>query len=130
MRHMIFCMENSYTNRGDKQTTMSKIASLNLLFKIKLHRFTWPFYPKALLSCTYNLIRVHDVAISCCSLVDSSATLKGRWSSTQDSTNNLWMRNWEWCGTLGYLSRIPSLKNEWSLNDFSPKSLISIIFDI
>ena len=42
-------MENPHINYGDKKKiAMSKTANLNPLYEIKLHGFTWPFYPKDL----------------------------------------------------------------------------------
>ena len=38
---------------------------------------------------------------------------------------NSWMRDREWCNTLGFLSRRSSLKNERSLNNLSPIFMIS-----
>ena len=38
---------------------------------------------------------------------------------------NSWMRDREWCNTLGFLSRRSSLKNERSLNNLSPIFIIS-----
>ena len=82
-----FLRGKPHINCGDKKTTRSKTVNLNLLFKIKLHRFIWPLFPKDLLSSTYNLIHVRDTVTSYCSLVVPSTTLKGWWSSTQDSKN-------------------------------------------
>ena len=45
----------------------SKTTNLNPPYEIKLHRFTWPLYPKDLLFNTYNLIHVCDVATFDCS---------------------------------------------------------------
>ena len=38
---------------------------------------------------------------------------------------NSWMRDREWCNTLGFLSRRSSLKNERSLNNLSPIFMLS-----
>ena len=67
MRHRDFYMENPHTNCGDKKPRGRRNINLNPLCKIKLHRFSWLFYPKNLLSSTYNLIHVHDVASLDCS---------------------------------------------------------------
>ena len=45
---------------GDKKPRGLRPTNLNQLFEIKLHKFTWPLYPKDLLSNTYNFIHVHD----------------------------------------------------------------------
>ena len=73
-----------FTNYGEKKPQDLRPTNLNPLFEIKLHRFTWLFYPKNLLFNTYNLIHIHDVATSYCSLVDSFATSKGLRFSTND----------------------------------------------
>ena len=51
-------MEKPHTNCGDKKLWDLRPANLNPLYEIKLHRLTWPLYPKDLLSNTYNLIHV------------------------------------------------------------------------
>ena len=72
------------TNYGEEKPQDLRPTNPNPLFEIKLHRFTWLFYPKNLLFNTYNLIHIHDVATSYCSLVDSFATSKGLRFSTND----------------------------------------------
>ena len=53
----------------------------------------WPFYPKDLLSNTYNLIHIHDTTTPYCSLVDPLDISKGLRSSTHNSKiQNSWMR--------------------------------------
>ena len=49
----------------------------NPLFEIKSDKFTWPFYPKDLLSNTYDLIHVRNVANTYCSLVNPLVPPKG-----------------------------------------------------
>ena len=66
----------------------SKIANLNSLFEIKLHKVTWLFFLKDLLSRVYNLIHVRNVETSSSSLVDPLTTTKERWYSIQYSKNN------------------------------------------
>ena len=39
-------MENLHTNDEDKKSQGLKPTNLNLLYKIKLYKFTWPLYPK------------------------------------------------------------------------------------
>ena len=92
MRHKEFYVENPHGNYGDKKTMKSKTPNLNPLYEIKLHRFTWPLYPKDLHSNTYNLIHVHDAATSNCSIEYTSALLKGWMSLTQDSK----LESFEW----------------------------------
>ena len=78
MRHKDFYVENHHTNCGGKKKIIRlKTANLNPLYEIKLHRFTWSFYPKEyLLSSSYNLINVHDAKTSDCSSEYTSASLK------------------------------------------------------
>ena len=77
MRHKYFYVENPHTNCGDKKTKRSKTTNLNLLYEIKLHKFTLLFYPKDLLSSTYNLIHVRDATTSYCSNEYTLASLNG-----------------------------------------------------
>ena len=79
-----FLRENLAQTMEKKKTQGLRPTNLNPLFEIKLHRFTWLFYPKNLLFNTYNLIHIHDVATSYCSLVDSFAASKGLRFSTND----------------------------------------------
>ena len=81
MRHEIFTRK-TLTNYKDKKSRGLRPINLNPLFKIKLHRFTWSFYPKNLLFITHNLIHVHNATTPCCSLVDPLATPTGLRSST------------------------------------------------
>ena len=60
-------MENLHTNCGDKKSQGLRPTNLNPLYEIKLHRFTYPFYPKNLLFSTYNLIHVRDATTFDCS---------------------------------------------------------------
>ena len=53
MRHMDFYVENPNTNCGDKKPQDLRHTNLNPLYKIKLHKFTWLFYPTLK---TYSLI--------------------------------------------------------------------------
>ena len=76
MKHKIFKWKTP-TNCGDKKPRGLRLINRNPLFEIKSHRFTWSFYPKNLLSNTYNLIHVRDVSTTRCSLVDSSIPSKG-----------------------------------------------------
>ena len=46
---------------------------------------------------------------------------------TNIQISNPWMRDWQWCHTLGFISRRPFLKNERSLNDLNVIPLISMI---
>ena len=115
-------MENPHVNCGDKKPQDLRPTNLNPLYKIKLHRFTWLFYPKDLLFSTYNLIHVDNVTTFNC----SSGLLQPRWNDeglqTKIQRFNPWMRYQEWCGTLSFLSRRSSLKNERSLYNLSPTS--------
>ena len=86
MRHKIFTWKNP-TNSQDKKPRGLRPINQNPLFKIKSHRFTWPLYPKELLSSTYNLIHVRDATIACYFLVDHSAHSKRLWYSTNNSKN-------------------------------------------
>ena len=72
-------------NYGDKKPQGLRHTNLNLLFELKLYRFTWPLYPKDLLYNTYNLIHVCDTTTLYCSLVDPLTNLKGLRSSICDS---------------------------------------------
>ena len=81
------------TNCKDKKLRGLRPTNLNPLFKIKLHRFTWPFYPKELLFNAYNLIYVYDAIIHYCSLVDPSITPKGLRFSIHDS--NIKINEWD-----------------------------------
>ena len=65
MRHKIF-MSKTHTNCGNKNRQGLRLTNLNPLNKIKLHKFTWPFYPKDLLSSTYNLIHIWDATTLDC----------------------------------------------------------------
>ena len=76
MRHKIF-MWKTPTNYGDKNPRDLRPTNLNLLFKVKLHRFNWMLYPKDLLYNTYNLIHVRDATTPCFSLVNPSISLNG-----------------------------------------------------
>ena len=60
-------MENPHTNYGDKKSRGLRPTNLNPLYEIKLHIFTYPFYPKNLLSSTYNLIHVRNATTFDCS---------------------------------------------------------------
>ena len=60
-------MENPHTNYEDKKLRGLRPTNLNPLYEIKLHKFTWSFYPKNLLSNTYNLIHVHHATTFNCS---------------------------------------------------------------
>ena len=70
MRHKIFYVENPPQTSEKRKPRGLRPTNLNPLFEIKLHKFTWPFYPKDLLSNTYNLIHIHDVATPCCSPIN------------------------------------------------------------
>ena len=74
MRHKIFMWKTPTLTMEIKKTMRFKIANINPLFKIKLHKFTWSFFPKDSLSYTYNLIHVHNTTTFCCSLVDPLVT--------------------------------------------------------
>ena len=74
---------------GDKKSWGLKPTNLNPLFEIKLHKFTWPLYPKDFLSSTYNLIHVWDTITPCCSLVDPSVSPKGLSFLTHNSNNRI-----------------------------------------
>ena len=63
-------------------------TNLNPLYEIKLHRFTWLFYPKELLFNTYNLNHIHDVATSNCSNEYSSALSKDEGLQTKIQISN------------------------------------------
>ena len=54
---MIF-MWKTLKNYGNKKPLGLRPTNLNPLYEIKLHKFTWSFYPKDLLSSTYNLIHI------------------------------------------------------------------------
>ena len=84
MRHKIFMWKNP-TNGQDKKPRGLRPINQNPLFEIKSHRFTWPLYPKDLLSSTYNLI--HDATTTCYSLVDHLVHSKRLQSSTNNSNN-------------------------------------------
>ena len=68
MRHKIFTWKTP-TSCGDKKPRGLTLTNLNP-FEIKLHKLTLSFYLKDLLSITYNLNHICDVATPCCSLVD------------------------------------------------------------
>ena len=91
MRHKIFTWKTP-TNYEDKKPRGLRPINWNPPFEIKSHKFTYPLYPKDLLSSTYNLIHVCDAATTYCSLVNPQVLLKGLWSST----NNLKNQNLEW----------------------------------
>ena len=74
MRNKIF-MWKTLINCEDKKPQGLRPTNLNLLFKIKLHRFTWPLYLKDLPLDTYNLIHLCDATTSYYPLIDPSATL-------------------------------------------------------
>ena len=80
-----FYMENPPLTVEIKKTTRSKTTNLNLLYEIKLHKFTWSLYPKDFLSNTYNMIHVRNTIIVDCSSEYTSTLLKGWRSLTQDS---------------------------------------------
>ena len=85
-RHKIITSK-ALTSCGDKKKPWGlRPTNLNQLFEIKLHKFTWPLYPKDLLSNTYNLIHIHDATTPYCSLVDPLVPLKGLRSSTNHSS--------------------------------------------
>ena len=63
-RSQDFYVENPHTNYKDKKLWGLKPTTLNPLYKIKLYKFIWLFYPKDLSSDTYNLIHVHDTITS------------------------------------------------------------------
>ena len=83
MRYKIFTWKTP-TNFGDKKQGL-RPTNLKPLLEIKLHRFTWSFNHKDLLSNTYNLIHICDATTLCCSLVDPLATPKGLSYLTHDS---------------------------------------------
>ena len=68
MRQNIFTWKTP-TNYEGKKLRGLRPTNLNLLFEIKLHRFTWLFYLKDLLFNTYNSIHVHNTTTLYCSLV-------------------------------------------------------------
>ena len=92
MRHKIFKWKTP-TNYEDKKPRGLRSTNINPLFKIKLHKFTWPLYPKDLLSSTYNLIHVCDTTTPCCSLVDPLTTPKELRSLTNNS--NIQIIEWK-----------------------------------
>ena len=54
-----------------------KTVNLNPLYEIKLHKFTWPLYPRDLLPSTYNLIHIYNETTSNCFSEYASTLLKG-----------------------------------------------------
>ena len=97
-----------------------RLTNLNLLCETKLHIFTWSLYPKVILYSTYNLIHVFNLPTFNC--LSGSLLPRRRDEGLQPKIKktNPWMREYEWCGTLGFLSRRPCLKKIRSLNDLSP----------
>ena len=75
MKHKIFTWKTP-TNYEDKKSGCLRPINQNPLFEIKSHRFTWPFYPKCLLSKNDNLIYVRNATTTYCSLVESSVPPK------------------------------------------------------
>ena len=63
MKHKILTWKTP-TNCGDKKPRGLSPSNLNPLFKIKLHKFTWPLYPKDLLSKTYNFIHIQQLSVA------------------------------------------------------------------
>ena len=91
MRHKRFLRGKPPQTYEDKKKKPQGLrpTNLNPLFEIKLHKFTWSFYPKDLLSSTYNSIHIHDVTTPCCSLVDPLAPPNGLRSLTHNSKNQI-----------------------------------------
>ena len=115
-----FLCRKPYTNYGDKKSRSLRPTNLNPQYEIKLHIFTWPLYPKDLFSSTYNLIYVYDETTLDCFSGSLQPHQKDESLQTKIQRINPWMRDWEWCDTLSFLSRKPSLENMWYLiNHFS-----------
>ena len=95
-----FYVKNHYTNYRDKKLWDLRPTTLNPLYKIKLYKFTWLFYPKDSLSSTYNLIHVYNATTFNC----SSGSLQPRWMDEslqrKIQRSNPWIRDWKWCDTL------------------------------
>ena len=86
------CDTKIFTWKNSTLIVESKTINLNLLYEIKLHRFTCLFYSKDLLFNTYNLIHVHNVTTFDCSNEYTLVSLKGCWSSTLNSK----LKSFEW----------------------------------
>ena len=116
MRYKFFTWKTP-TNCRDKKPRDLRPTNLNPLFEVKLHRFTWTFYPKDLLYNTYNLIHVRDATIPYCSIVNPSVSQKGLQSLTNNSKIQIFeLKNMNGVAIRFFSQGVPP-KNSRSLNN-------------